>query len=521
MIARNTPVIVGVGQSTDRIDGLSYKALSAPQLAATAALRAFDDVSSAVDIRPFIDVVATTRTFEDTGVSAAVFGKSNNFPRSVARLLGVDPRLAVWSEVGGNTPQDLVSEFCDRIGKGEFKLCLITGAEAISTVRHALAQGRVLDFTDNVDGPVDDRGLGLDEIRDDLTTRHRVTDAPVAYGLLENARRARLGLSRTDYARQMGALFEPFVFVARDNPNSAWAVPSFTARDLIEVQARNRWIADPYPVRLVARDQVNQGAAILIASAEFARELGIPVTKDVYLHGHSKATEKHILDRPDLGASPAAKLAAGAAIDRAEISVSDIRSFDFYSCFPIVVFNAAVDGLGLDSADPRGLTVTGGLPFFGGPGNNYAMHAIASTVERMRATPGAFGFVGANGGAMSKFSAGVYSTLPKAWVSSTDVDLQRELDAVAGPTITEAPQGSARIETYTVAYRKGEPDHAIVVGRSQNDARFIACSADGDRQTVAEMVERDPIGRAVVTQLGGDGLCRFAFDLKTPGQGLG
>ena len=40
------------------------------------------------------------------------------------------------------------------------------------------------------------------------------------------------------------------------------------------------------------------------------------------------------------------------------------------------------------------------------------MHAIAETVERARQAPGSYGFVGANGGVMSKYSAGVYSTRP-------------------------------------------------------------------------------------------------------------
>jgi acetyl-CoA C-acetyltransferase len=42
------------------------------------------------------------------------------------------------------------------------------------------------------------------------------------------------------------------------------------------------------------------------------------------------------------------------------------------------------DGVELATDDPRGLTVTGGLPYFGGPGNNYSMHAIAETLAQMR-----------------------------------------------------------------------------------------------------------------------------------------
>jgi acetyl-CoA C-acetyltransferase len=31
--------------------------------------------------------------------------------------------------------------------------------------------------------------------------------------------------------------------------------------------------------------------------------------------------------------------------------------------------------------------MTGGPPFFGGPGNNYSMHAIAETLQRAREVP--------------------------------------------------------------------------------------------------------------------------------------
>ena len=69
-------------------------------------------------------------------------------------------------------------------------------------------------------------------------------------------------------------------------------------------------------------------------------------------------------------------------------------------------------GVGINPGDPRGLTLTAKLPFFGGAGNNYSMHAIAETVQRARRDIGSYGLVGANGGIMSKYSAGVYSTTP-------------------------------------------------------------------------------------------------------------
>ena len=73
--------------------------------------------------------------------------------------------------------------------------------------------------------------------------------------------------------------------------------------------------------------------------------------------------------------------------------------------------------------DPRGLTLTGGLPYFGGPGNSYSLHGIAETVTQMRDKPGRFGFVGANGGIMSKYSVGIYSTEPRRWRDSRSAEL--------------------------------------------------------------------------------------------------
>ena len=66
---------------------------------------------------------------------------------------------------------------------------------------------------------------------------------------------------------------------------------------------------------------------------------------------------------------------------RVNYGIDDIDFFDLYSCFPSVV-QITRDMLGIAEADPRELTVTGGLPYFGGPGNNYSMHAIASMMEK-------------------------------------------------------------------------------------------------------------------------------------------
>lgn len=512
MIDRNTPVIVGVGQVTERLESPEYRGMSNVELAAEAALRACNDAAKLDKVAPHIDAIGALRTFEHSSPQYSTpFGKSNNFPHSIARRIGAAPKTAVWAAVGGDTPQTLLAEFCERIVSGELGMALICGSEAISTAKHLVAEKKTVDWAESIDAPVDDRGLRLKGLRTRYQRQHQIVGGPDSYGLLENARRARLGMSREAYAREMGRLFAPFSKVASTNPY-ATAPVAYSAEELITVTERNRMISDPYTRLLVSRDQVNQAAAILVTSVGRARELGIDESKWVYLHGYAKAEERDIMSREDLGTSLGAQLAAKAALDAAGISVKDVSFIDFYSCFPIAVSNVC-DGLGLSADDPRGLTVTGGLPYFGGPGNSYSTHAIATMVEKLRAKPGSFGLIGANGGHLSKFAAGVYSTKPREFRRCDSRAIQARVDAQPIPKLSQEADGAAKIETYTVVYGKTGPAYAIVVGRlAANGERFLANTQEGDTETLQAMIDADPLGCEIFVRSFGFGN-RFAFSL--------
>ena len=153
---------------------------------------------------------------------------------------------------------------------------------------------------------------------------------------------------------------------------------------------------------------------------------------------------------------------------------------------------AVADAFGLSADDPRGLTVTGGLPFFGGPGNNYSMHAIAETVRRARRAPGSFGLVGANGGIMSTYSAGVYTTTPQDWTPDESPKLQDEVDSWPAPGHAVAADGPARIESYTVKHGRDGTRTGIVIARLDDDGRRFVANIDPDGLAVGE-----PIGKRV------------------------
>ncbi|MBI3217433.1 MAG: acetyl-CoA acetyltransferase [Mycobacterium sp.] len=501
-----TPVVVGVGQFTERIDDADYRGMSAVELATEAVRAALADTGAdAATVAGAIEVFAGLRQFEIcTPFAKPALGCSDNYMRSVAQRIGADPARAVLEPIGGNGPQKLMTEFAGAIATGEHEVVLILGSEAGSTLKYFERRDDKPDYTEEVGGQLEDRGYGFEQYMSEYTANHGLTGAPVQYGLLDNARRARLGLSVADYRQQMAELFSPFSKVAAKNPFSSSPVER-SVDEIVTVTDENRMICDPYPRLLVARDTVNQGAAAIVMSVDAARRLGVPEEKWVYLHGHANQTEQDLLDREDLGVSISAKQSVAEALRVAGVSLDDIATLDLYSCFPYPVF-AVCDEFGLASDDPRGLTLTGGLPYFGGPGNSYSLHAIAETVAAMRDKPGTFGLVGANGGVMSKYSVGVYSTTPVGWTADRSAELQKDIAALPKVPVTRNAVGAGTIETYSVRY-DWPVTTGIIIGRLDADgSRFMAITEDED--LVALMTGGDPLGAGISVTAGEDGINR-------------
>ncbi len=509
----HTPVVVGVGQFTERIDDADYRGMSAVDLATEAVRAALADTGADVNaVAQAIEVFAGLRQFEIcTPFAKPPLGCSDNYVRSVAQRVGADPARAVLEPIGGNGPQKLMTEFAGAIAAGDVEVVLILGSEPGSTAKYfsgregasgATGGGKDKpDFTEHVGGQLEDRGYGFEQYMSEYTAKHGLTGAPVQYGLLDNARRARLGLGVEDYRRRMAELFAPFTGVAAKNPFSSSPVER-SVEEIETVTDENRMICDPYPRLLVARDTVNQGAAALVMSVAAARRLGVAEEKWVYLRGHADQTEQDLLDRVDVGISYSAKQAVAEALRVAGIGIDGVSTFDLYSCFPFPVF-AVCDEFGLADDDPRGLTLTGGLPYFGGPGNSYSLHGIAETVAEMRDKPGSFGLVGANGGVMSKYSVGVYSTAPAGWAADRSKELQDDIAALPKVAVIRNADGPGTIETYSVRY-DWPITTGVIIGRlDADDSRFIALTEDDD--LVALMCNGDPLGARIAVTSTEDG----------------
>lgn len=495
-----TPVIVGVGQLTNRaadaseiLEPLEMMARCAEQAEADAGAR----LLSALDSITVINLIS-----HPYAAPAVQLGER----------LGSRPSEALTTSMGGNSPQWRINETADRIARGEVSLALIAGAEAFNA--HKLAQRDGIDLSWGRKG---DAGTVVGDARsgsNDVERAHHAQLPIRVYPLFENALRAERGIGLDEHRGLLGTLCAGLSRVAADNPH-AWFRRARSADEIVADTPDNRMICFPYRKYMNAIMAVDQAAALLLTSAERARELGIPESRWVYVRGCGDAHDHwFVSDRVDFHSSPALRLAGRRALEQAAVDASEIDFVDFYSCFPSAL-QIGARMLGIPDDGSRDLTVTGGLPYHGGPGSNYSTHAVAQLAERLRAaTRGCYGLATGVGWYMTKHSVGIYSNQPSArpWARHDVAADQARLDAEPHPALCVHANGPATVETYTVVHdRDGAPDFGIAAVRLEDGRRAWANIADRDLLIRAEIEELvGATGR--IEALEKEGINRFEAD---------
>lgn len=464
-----TPVVVAAAHAVERDDIVSTE-----ELVERAARAALDDAPSLADRIQRVSVVV------------AIFSPA--VPDSASELctrLKLDPAERETTVAGGNMPQWLVTRAAEDIAAGRLSATLIAGAES---ARSARLRGREGLFAPRdpdvrpVDAVVggDTRMLSRAEVQVGMFIPAHV------YPLFDSVLAHRAGRTYDEQRAFLGGLLAPFTTVAAGHP-FAWFRTRRSAEDLATPTADNRVTAEPYTKRMNAFANVDLGAALVVCSLAEARRAGV-ADRAVFIWSGADATDVIApTARPELHRSPAIAAAASRALEAAALGVDDIAMFDLYSCFPAAVQFGA-DALGLAVDDPRGLTVTGGLPYFGGPGNNYPTHSIATVVDLLR-DAGGHALVTALGGFITKHAVGVYGREPSPHgFRRGDTSAEQEaIDAAELPTVREEEAtGAAVVEASTVVYGSdGAVDKVPVVARLEDGRRVMALAAEADRADVA------------------------------------
>ena len=486
------PVIVGAAQYTQRKG--TFQPLDPLHLIAKTSQMALDD-AECKGLKDIIDTlyIMNIRTLTYRDISS-----------NLCEILEMNPSQKYYLHIGGHLPQMIVNKVSREIALGEIQAALITGGEAYYSSYLGKKRTIVLNWPrgrkpKNFFGkiPLDASSF---EHKYGLLIPVRI------YSLLETALRATLDRSIDEHNRIMGKNLESFSNIASKNPHS-WAQKACKAEEITTSTLENRYVCLPYTKQMISNFYVDQSAALIMTSTENAEKLGIDQEKWVYpMGGADLKNIQYISQRPQLHNSPAIRECSRLALKQAGLKLNDINKFDIYSCFPCMI-EIAKNEIGISQDDPRDLTITGGLPFFGGPFSVYSLHAIVTAVGLIRKDHSLKIMITANGGYNTKYSIGIYNKngSSNSWVDNDAAVIQRSILEGALPAPIEEANGRLTIEAYTLIYdRTDKPIQGIILGHLDDGRRTLA-QIDAKPEEFLKMAQKELVGQ----------ICNVHFDTKS------
>jgi acetyl-CoA C-acetyltransferase len=492
----HTPVIVGIGEITDRpkeiTDGLEPLALLID------ALRRAEADSGA----------ALLGEIDSLDVVNFLSWRYRDPEKQLASRLGITPKHAYYGPVGGESPIRYLHEAAKRIARGESSVAAVCGAEAQSTATRAERAGIRLPWTPfahDVEEPK--RGAAFQK---QVAVKLGVFRPVSVYPFYEAATSAHWGQTPREAMAESGALWSAYSQVASENPN-AWLKRRFTPEEITTPSVDNRLIAWPYTKLMVANPTVNMGGAVLMTSLAKARIAGVPEHKLIHVIGGASAEEpRDYLERDQFVESHAQNAVLAAVTDLAGGQAKAFDAIELYSCFPCVPKMARRTlGLGPDF-NP---TVTGGLTFFGAPLNTYMTHAACAMVRKLR-NGHSLGLLYGQGGFVTKHHALVLSRQAPPEPLAQETSVQREADRHRGavPIFATEATGTATVESFTAIYgRDNAIEHGVVMLRTSDNTRALARVPANDAQTLAHLLDKDrsPVGSSGAVFSADDGMLEW------------
>ncbi|KAH9256023.1 hypothetical protein BASA81_005799 [Batrachochytrium salamandrivorans] len=471
-----TPCVAGVATITDK----PGKFQTPSEFFSELVIRAVQDAGFAPkQIAHLVtDVVTIRMQPENMGVGY------KNLAHQVSKRAGVwNPSCRYYkTSNGGDTPQKLVNQFSNKIALGESKICILVGGELLDTFIKLATKTQSQpewgsEFEEQDEAVPECLALGnfTPEVND-LERRNRLTAPKEMYAMMDQASRQEKR-SFSNAFEENAKLFDALNLVASNQPPGvSWFPTRRTSMDIATPSKTNRWVSFPYTKYMNSVIQVNQGACIVLIAEEVLMSLS-SLPRPIFLRGGGECVEPGfcVSERPQMYTSFGMMESINAALAHAGVKSAkmEIQEFDLYSCFPIAL-RVAKEHLGLDNYSK--LTVTGGLPFYGGAGNAYTLCSIAFMVQTLRnkQQPHSLGLVNGNGWFMTKHSCGIYSNTKTQWIQPEDPMLiQQRANAKAGALVPLElnPNGTGRIESYIVDSDK----RVVAFGRMiSSGKRFLA-----------------------------------------------
>ena len=413
--------------------------------------------------------------------------------RALAVALGSPDARTVRVDIGV-TQQSPVSDALRRIRAGDLDVAMVVGGEAMASrlaAERAGGDAPVDTELTRFDGEPDERWQAAGEFMAPAEIAAGIWKPVEQYACIDAARAAAAGWSAVDHDADIAELWSAFDAVASTNPLADFAgsrPPSFFSTP----SPANRPLASPYNKWHVTQWSVDQAAALLLCSAAAAEHAGVPRDRWVFpTVALESSTSVSLSRRARIERWPAMGVLGSAAAEHLGHPLAELEFVECYSCFPVAVrVQQAELGLPFDAAP----TVTGGMPFAGGPFNSFTFQATAAVVERLRATPDARGMVTTVSGLLTKPGLMIWASTPGPPELIADLG---ERAAAATQTLesTDDATGEGVVVTGTATYQGMDRVGGFVLADLADGRRWIGSTTD---PTLLDAIEaRTAIGETV------------------------
>ena len=418
-------------------------------------------------VKDYIDEIRIPKGFwryRDPGKWIARNNNFKNIPTTYVTKIGV-------------LQQNLINEACQKIETGEINASIILGGEARFKQLRAVIEKKEY-FETKLDENPDFYIKAKEDLYGDEELAELGAMAVGYYATMETAIRKNDGEGIEEHQNNIALMYEEFSKIASENKDG-WLNHPYAKEEILETSKKNKMLAYPYNKLHCTSWNVNQSAAMIICSEELANELEIDNKKRVY--PISSSENNHMIaiqQRPKLYESLGMTYAANSInkmIERLDIKLD---AYDLYSCFPAAI-KMFTKSIGLDSEIPK--TVTGSMPYAGGPLNSFVIHSTVKMIQKIRALEVEYGLITGVSGMMTKQSFCVWGKEYKEHFIFDDVTERAKLDEspielsnisegkgeIIGYTIIEGSENAAK----AVLYLDDEKKHRKVV--SSMDKNFI------------------------------------------------
>lgn len=450
-----------------------------------------------------VSSVAAPDLLDDIGLICANVGSDDlKDPAGAAKeYLGMVDATTMVAEIG--IPQQrLVSEALLAVETGQAEAVLILGGDAKASTLHARRTDRQHEIPPT--GPGADIHLAPEgEFLAAAELEASLWDPFTQYALMDAALARHEGLTPAEHQQQVSELWARFDAVAVTQPEARFAgrdrrgrpgdsdVRGRSAEELSRITEDNRLLAFPYNKVHSAQWAVDHGVALIVCSEEVARRRGLEnllyprVALDTsWGTSMTRRAEPHRW--------PTMSVMGSMAEEHLGVDLRSIGTAEVYSCFPAAV-RIQQRELGLDTEGTP--SITGGMPFFGGPLNHFTYLATAAIHRSMAASGDDLALLTTVSGLLTKGGLMVWGAEPGPAPALIEDVAQAAMAATStvevadfDPSLTAEDAGELVARTITGGFNPTEYSLCRGTSPSTGEPINVLCSRPASPEMVADPI---------------------------------